>query len=291
MRVEFSAGIDIVTRAYPKLSRQLKKCAAYILEHPSEVATLSMRQLAARAGVPPSTMNRLAKALGFNTYDEFRALFRDSINEQATGYSLQGGQVHVVAREDKFDHDLNAFQQAALTNIHTLFDHIDRTALERAVQALTDARSVLVIGLLTSESSANYLHHVAAKGFHNWHLLVPKSAEYFQLLGALAPGDVVVCIAVEPCAAESIKVARRAREAGARVIGITDRRTSPLAASADDILLISVHSPNVFPSHVGATALVEVLVGMIAARDERSVAENVENAERSRRTMGEYWSE
>ena len=291
MRVEFSAGIDIVTRAYPRLSRQLKKCAAYILEHPSEVATLSMRQLAARAEVPPSTMNRLAKALGFRTYDEFRALFRDSINDQATGYSLQAGQVQVVAREDKFDHDLNAFQQAALTNIHTLFDHIDRTALERAVQALTDASSVLVIGLLTSESSANYLHHVAATGFHNWHLLVPKSAEYFQLFGALGPGDVVVCIAVEPCAAESIKVARRAREAGARVIGITDRRTSPLAASADDILLISVHSPSVFPSHVGATAVVELLVGMIAARDERSVAENVENAERSRRTMGEYWSE
>ena len=291
MRVEFGEGIDILTRAYPKLSRQLKKSAAYIMEHPSEVATFSMRKLAARAEVPPSTMNRLAKELDFRTYDEFRALFRDSINDQATGYSLQGGQVHVVAREDKFDHDLNAFQQAALTNIHTLFDHIDRTALERAVQALTDARSVLVIGLLTSESSANHLHHVAATGFHDWHLLVPKSAEYFQLLGALGPGDVVVCIAVEPCAAESIKVARRAREAGARVIGITDRRTSPLAASADDILLISVHSPNVFPSHVGATALVELLVGMIAARDERSVAENVENAERSRRTMGEYWSE
>ena len=291
MRVEFDKGISILTRAYPTLSRQLKKCAAYIMEHPSEVATLSMRQLAARAGVPPSTMNRLAKKLGFDTYDEFRALFRDSINDQTTGYSLQDGQVHAVAREDEFDHELNAFQQAALTNIHTLFDHLDRIALERAVQALTDARGVLVIGMLTSESSANYLHHVAATGFQNWHLLVPKSAEYFRLLGALAPDDVVVCIAVEPCAAESIKVARHARQAGARVVGITDRRTSPLAASADDILLISVQSPSIFPSHVGATTLVEVLVGMIAARNERSVAESVENSERSRRNMGEYWGE
>ena len=61
MRVEFGKGADLLTREYPGLSRQLKKCAAYILEHPSEVATLSMRQLAARAGVPASTMNRLAK--------------------------------------------------------------------------------------------------------------------------------------------------------------------------------------------------------------------------------------
>ena len=58
-----------------------------------------MRQLAKRADVPPSTMNRLARALDFGTYDEFRALFRDSINEQSAGYSLEGGQVRAVARE------------------------------------------------------------------------------------------------------------------------------------------------------------------------------------------------
>ena len=291
MRVEFNEGAELLTRAYPKLSRQLKKCAAYIMDHPSEVATLSMRQLAARAGVPPSTMNRLARALGFRTYDEFRALYRDSINEQAAGYSLEGGQVYAVARESEFDHALNAFQQAAITNIHTLFDHIDRTALERAVQALTDARTVIVVGMLTSESSANYLHHVAATGFRNWHLLARDSAELSHQLESLAPGDVVVCIAVEPCAAESIRVARRAREAGARVIGITDRRTSPLAACSNDILLISIHSPNIFPSHVGATTLVEVLVGMVAARNERSVAENVERSERSLRDLGKFWNE
>ena len=91
MRVQFSAGADRLTWAYPKLSRQLKKCAAYILEHPSEVATLSMRQVAARADVPPSTMNRLARALGFGTYNEFRALYRDSMNEQSAGLFVRDG--------------------------------------------------------------------------------------------------------------------------------------------------------------------------------------------------------
>ena len=291
MRVEFGEGADRLSWAFPKLSRQLKKCAAYILEHPSEVATFSMRQLAARAEVPPSTMNRLAKALDFDTYDEFRALYRDSINDQSTGYSLQGGQVHAIARESEFDHVLNGFQQAALGNINTLFNHIDRTALERAVQALADARAVLVVGLLASESSANYLHHLAAMGFRNWQLLAGDSAELAQQLETLAPGDVVVCISVEPCAADSIRVARHAREAGARVIGITDRRTSPLAACSDDILLVSIQSPSIFPSQVGAITLIEVLVGMIAARDDRSVTEKVKNLEHSLRNLGKYWSE
>ena len=291
MRVEFSKGTDLLTRAYPRLSKQLKKCAAYSMEHPSEVATLSMRQLAARAEVPPSTMNRLAKAVGFRTYDEFRALYRDSINDQATGYSHESGKVHVVAREDKFDRDLNAFQQAALTSINTLFDYLDRVALERAVEALTDARTVLVAGAFASESSATYLHHLGAMGFGNWHQLVPNRGDFSRLLEGLESGDVVVCIAVEPCAAESIRVARRAQESGARVIGITDRRTSPLAACSDDVLLVSVHSPSIFPSRVGATALIEVLVGMVAARSERSVTVNVDISKRSRQSLGHYWSE
>ena len=291
MRVEFSEGTDRLTRAFPKLSRQLKKCAAHILEHPSEVATFSMRELAKRVGVPPSTMNRLAKALGFSNYEEFRALYRDSINDQSAGYSFEQGQVQVVARESEFDHALNTFQQVALNNINTLFDHIDRAALERAVRALAEARTVLVVGMLASELSANYLHHVAAMGLRNWHPLARDSAELSHQLEGLGPEDAVVCIAVEPCAADSIRVARRAREAGARVVGITDRLTSPLAACSDDILLISVHSPSFFESQVGVTALIELLVGMVTVRSGRSAAENVEKIRRLHRDMGKYWTE
>ena len=291
MHVEFGEGADRISRAFPTLSRQLKKTADYILEHPSEVATHSMRQLAARAGVPPSTMNRLAKALGFDTYDEFRALYRDSLNEQSSGYSLADGQLRLVARESEFDQALTTFRLAAVANINTLFNHIDRNALERAVQALTDARTVLVIGMHTSQASADHLHRLAAMMFPTWHLLDSSSAGLTHLVEALAPTDVVVCIAVEPCAAASIRVARRAQEAGARVIGITDRRTSPLAACSDDILLVSMESPSVFPSYVGATALIDVLVGMVAARSDLSVSENVEKTKRVRHEMGEYWNE
>ena len=77
MDVPFSAGTDLLTQAYPDLSPQLKKCAAYLLEHPSEVATLSMRQIAARTRVPPSTiMTRLARTLDFGIYNDSRAAAR-----------------------------------------------------------------------------------------------------------------------------------------------------------------------------------------------------------------------
>ena len=291
MRVHFSEGTDRLTRAYPTLSPQLKRCAAYILEHPSEVATLSMRQVAARASVPPSTLNRLAQALDFRTYNEFRALYRDSINQTSSGYAVKAGRVHVVARESDLDDVLDEYQRATVSNIGALFDRIDRSALERAVGALADARNVLVIGTHESHSLANYLHAVAAIGFRNWYLVTRHDGELSHLLGDLRPADAVVCIASEPYATDTVRTARRAREAGARVVGITDRRTSPVAACADEILLFPAETPGLFRSHVGATALAEMLVGMVVARSGQSMAEHMEKLDRVRREMGEYWNE
>ena len=289
MRIQFSAGADRLTWAFPKLSPQLKKCAAYVLEHPSEVATLSMREVAARAGVPPSTMTRLARAVGFGAYNEFRDIYRNSINDLSIGRSRRAGQLQVAMGETDLDHTLDAFEQAALLNVGALFDQIDRAVLERVAGALTGARRVLVVGTQESHSAANYFHCVAAMGFRNWNLLTWHNGEFTFQVDALTGDDVMVGISIEPCAAETVDVARHARESGARVVGITDRRTSPLAAYSDDILLVPVRSPSFFPSYVAVTALVEVLVGMVVARGAKSVVEKIDDLERRRREMGAYW--
>ena len=291
MRLQFRDGTDRVTRAYPNLPRQLKKCASYILEHPIEVATLSMRRVAANADVPPSTLQRLARALDFSTYDQFRNLYRDTINRFSEGVSIKAGHVQEVAAEVPMDHVINAYQQSALGNIRTLFDHVDRDVLDRAATALTNARTVLVVGMHSSHAFANYLHYLAAMGFRNWRLLVRHNGELSYLVEALTPEDVVVAVSIEPSSAGTIEVARRARDAGARVVGITDRRTSPLASRSDDLLLIPIQSPSFFQSYVGAVVLVEMLAGMIVARGGQSVVDNIDNLERCRREMGEYWQE
>lgn len=289
MRVQFSAGADRLTRAYPKLSPQLKKCAAYILEHPSEVATLSMRQVAARADVPPSTMNRLARALGFNAYNEFRDIYRNSINDIPAGWSQGDGELPATVEEAEFDHGLGTFQHAATQNLNAMFDQIDRKALDRAVQALADARRVFVMGMYESHSAANYFHCIGATGFPHWQLVNRHNGELACLLEPLTEADVVVAIALEPWAIDTINVARHARKCGARVVGITDLRTSPLAACSHDILLVPIQGPSVFQSYVAVTALLEVLAGMVVAHSGQSVIEKMDHLEHRRREIGVYW--
>ena len=76
---DFDAVLDQLTTTYPQLSPQLKRAAKYVLDCPAEVAINSMRKVALSADVGPSTMLRLAKRLGYESYEDFRLPFREAL--------------------------------------------------------------------------------------------------------------------------------------------------------------------------------------------------------------------
>lgn len=86
-----SANVDIpgttvaqrIAQALPRLTRSHRKVADYVLEHPLQVATLPIDELAALAGVSIATANRFARALDFDGYATFRA-------ELIRGFELRG---------------------------------------------------------------------------------------------------------------------------------------------------------------------------------------------------------
>ena len=61
--------------------------ARYILDHPQDVALVSMRELSKRAGVPPATMTRLALRMGFDGFDDLRSLYADCLRRRSVGFA------------------------------------------------------------------------------------------------------------------------------------------------------------------------------------------------------------
>src|SRR5690554_1073547 len=97
--------LDVVNQAlaecYADLSPQLKLAASYVLDNPMEIAFQSIRKSASAAGVTPSTLMRLAKRLGFDSYEQFRDIFQTAV--QARPIELSGRASNLKALADSDD--------------------------------------------------------------------------------------------------------------------------------------------------------------------------------------------
>ncbi|WP_159180166.1 MurR/RpiR family transcriptional regulator, partial [Klebsiella pneumoniae] len=92
--------------------------------------------------------------------------------------------------------------------------------------------------------------------------------------------DCVLLTSFAPYSRESLDVLRAARQAGAKILAITDSPVSPLAQAADCTLLFSIDSPSFFPSVVSGMGLAECLLAMLVVRHGREAVSKIESAER-----------
>ena len=249
-----------------------------------------MRKVASAAGVPPPTLPRLAKAMGFDKYDTLREIFQRELQTRSIEYSQQAGQLQQKGNNDVTSLAMS-FKQANLNNIDALFDSINPDMLEKVTDLLVSARTVYVVGMQASFTLASYLHYVASMAFPNWTLLGARNGDIAEQLTGLSSEDVIIAISTPPSARESILVTRYAQKRNTPVIGITNSRTTTLAANSTYVLITSTISPQFFDSYVSTLALLETLIGIVVSKGGQKVILNIDNIEQCRRDLGEYWEE
>jgi len=281
--------LDRMTRQQSKLAPQVRRAAEYVLGTPAAVGTLSMRKLAGEAGVPPTTLPRLASAFGYETYDSFRAVFQRHLREQADGYGAQAGQLQEMQAAGKPAALLDEFRRASISNIQQTFASLNPDEVEQITNALQQARRVYVVGMQASYTAASYFHYIGTMACGNWTIVDSRTGNVSEAIVDMGPEDVLVAIAMPPSAREAIVVAEFAKQRGTKIVGVTSSRVSPLAARSDHILLVAMQSPQFFESYVTTILILEILVGFIVATGSKEVIENITRVEACRRALGEYW--
>ena len=83
---------------FAALPPQLKEAARWVIDHPADVALLSMREQARRAGIPPATLTRLAQRFGLRGYDGVRMLYADAVRQRPESY--RGRAEELLVRRD-----------------------------------------------------------------------------------------------------------------------------------------------------------------------------------------------
>ncbi|WP_324768320.1 MurR/RpiR family transcriptional regulator [Pokkaliibacter plantistimulans] len=277
-------------RVLPQLPPALQAVAAYFLEHPGKVATLSMRQVAAETGISAGNFPRLAKALGFDTYNDLRRVYSERVQDNGIGdYHLRAGALRDVAVDEGQAQVWSDFREAAHRNVDALFSSNALSRIVQVAEQLSAARTVYLVGMQASLSSAIYAKYLGSMLSERFRIVSGMGGIFADDITDLGEQDVLLAISLRPCSEYSIRIAQAAKARGARVIGCTDSDASPLALIADEVLQVPVKTPLFFDSYLAVTLLLELLLGFMTLQ-QGDVVERIESIEASRVALGEYWN-
>jgi DNA-binding MurR/RpiR family transcriptional regulator len=276
---------DDIRQRFAELSPALQQVARFVLEHPNDVVTASMRSVGTRAGSPPATLVRFAQWLGFDGWPQLKQAFAHDMglgSDEAYGQRAKA----LVGRAG--DHDLVGETFAVHRRNLVATERRLGDALQQACALLEKARSVHVAGFRASYPVAFSFVYVYRLLRASVHLLDGQGGTLDMLCRAMERGDALLVVAFAPYSREALAVAQAARDAGCRIVALTDSPASPLALLADATLLFSLHSPSFFPSITSAVALSEALVELLASRAGKGVVQRIDQAEEQLFASGAY---
>ncbi|MFT6444131.1 transcriptional regulator, RpiR family [Sulfitobacter pontiacus] len=261
----------------------LRSFARWLLDNLSLVAFSSIRGLAKQAGVNPNTVTRMAKELGYTSFDAFRTDVQATIQTPAPNYGARAQTLRHEHRDSAFA----ALMEAHGENTAMLFSADILDTLNACIDPLLGARKVYVVGVRSCYAIAHYFSYVGGMAFSNFVDVPTLPGGIVDVLSQATSEDIIVGITYEHYAAEVVQACQIAQSRGARVLALTDSHGSPIAVGAWKVVPLPMAGPHFLPSLNSAFLAVEMLlVGMAARSDD--AAERVSSFEDRIRQYGGY---
>ncbi|MFC2970139.1 MurR/RpiR family transcriptional regulator [Acidimangrovimonas pyrenivorans] len=280
---------DRIAAEYGGLSAKLREAADYVAAHPLDVASRSLRAVSASSGLAPVTFSRLARALGFDSYEELRELSRDAVGQSYESFSDKAGRLQAEAADGAGPPFLARQAAACVANIEGLSQQIDQDRLEEAVDRLHRARQVVLFGGFSSSGIAEYMAYMGSFFSANWSIAGRVGTALSTAMVDIGPEDALIVITKPPFARRAIMAAQMAAKQGAYVVAITDTHTCPALKHASAGFILSSESPQFFSSYAATLVLIETMIGMLVARGGRKAQARIGEVEARNRLLDEFW--
>ena len=256
-----------IRRYSPKLSRGQRKVVAFFTERSEQAVFLTSLKMAREVGVSEATVVRTARALGFSGYPQFREAFRSNFLQRMSTVT----RVRLSAPARRKGTDIAAaVLETEFSNLEATRLRLDSKALGRAVELIINARTVYVVGMRSAYSLAWLLHFSLTLIRARSHLLTLGVGEIPELLEGINGRDVVVGIA---SSATPVRRSVSSAPVLTRAPGDRAHRQADVAAGR-----WCGRAPRGAESAVvvhrlvcRSTALIDVLVTLVAAKRRRTV--------------------
>jgi DNA-binding MurR/RpiR family transcriptional regulator len=283
--------LERLTEEWDALTPEAQKAARYVLENPNDVGVSTVREIAEAANVKPNTFVRMARQVGFEGYEDFRAPFREAIRKGAVSFPDRARWLQDIRKSGDLGGLYADMAEGAIRNLEETFASIDAEALKAAAEAIWSSRQVFTLGVGVNNANARNFTYLASTGMVQFHAIPRPGSTPTDDLAWADRRDVLIAMSMRPYRSEVAAAIEVAREQGMTIIGLSDSPASPIIRAADHGFVVSVDTPQFFPSSVSTIALLETLLSFVIAVASEEIVERVEKFHDRRHQLGIYVKE
>ena len=272
----------------PFFSIKEKKLARFIVEHSTDISTMSTQALASICHVSEPTLIRFTRKLGYSGYREFKL--------KLTAEYMADPISQTLINMETEDEPLNIYNKLAsftISSINGTSTTLDPEVLKKAVDTIYSAhqnnKQIFLSGMgvssLMAESFQVKLMRLGINSlfFSDIHLRLEACTN-------LKSGDLFICFSALGSSRENYEMIDIAKEKGATILSITQFGCTKLANKSDIVLYTSVIENNLRlasqTSVIIHTMIEDTIFLSLAMKNYDEIAQEVKKTKDTFRKLG-----
>ena len=251
-----------------KLTKKEKLIAEFILDNFAEACFITSTEIAKRLQVSDSSVIRFTRTLGYTGFMDFQKSIRKTYTERINSVSdhiiIPSERLKLsIGKLDKSD-IVESYFSNVLQNLKSCVNQNDTLSFEHAAGLITGSKRKFVVTSRANSCVGDMLllllKHLLPDVYETSH----PALNVIDHLCDITENDCIVAVSFPRYSEMDLLAAQMAYEAGAKIILITDKASSPLAQYATQLLTVSVDSNTFFNSYVGVMFTIELLCSFIS---------------------------
>ena len=261
----------------PSFSKGQRAIAKFITESYDKAAFMIASKLGKTVGVSESTVVRFAVELGYEGYPQMQKAMQEMVLNRLTSVQRIGVANDRISQQDV----LSTVLHSDMEKLRETAETVERSVFQDAVKAISGARRIYVLGVRSAAPLANFFGYYLNYMFENVQVITTSgTGEMFEKLVGIGPEDAVVAFSFPRYSTSTLAGAQYCTSVGAKVIGITNSKLSPLADSCDYVLVAKSDMVSIVDSLVAPLSVVNALIVALAAGREQTLSKTFDTLER-----------
>ncbi|MDJ0318552.1 MULTISPECIES: MurR/RpiR family transcriptional regulator [Arthrobacter] len=247
-----AAGVvNRIQAKLPDMSAAMAKIGAFLLERPQAPLELSIMELAEQTKTSPATVTRFCRLLGYAGYVPFRVSIASELGRSDARESWKADIGRAFGPDDSPRDVLSTLVNAHTRSLEETAAVMDLALMMKIARRIAMSSHVDIYGIggsaVMAKELQSRLYRIGINA-HHW------SEVHAGLTSAAIQDANTVAIGISNTGRteETLQMLREAGEAGALTIALSNNPGSPLAESADESIITSVHEQFLQPDDLSA---------------------------------------